>query len=205
MKIVAFGDSITEGVAGGITPEQNWLYLLGKKLGDGFELINAGVGGNSAREAMARYEKDVLAHDPDVILLEFGGNNHDPRPGRSHRRVDDAEFSLLLEKFKAGLPEKCQVVVITFPPIIDEQHLFGPMVPGGKVDDELQSQRQIVRNFARENGYPLLDLYKEIFPHRYELIFPDGVHLNVAGQIFFAEKVAETLRNSGIISTVSPL
>ena len=31
MKIVAFGDSITEGVIG-VTPEQNWLKLLGSKL-----------------------------------------------------------------------------------------------------------------------------------------------------------------------------
>ena len=82
MKIVAFGDSITEGLAGGITPEQNWLNQLSKKLGSGFELVNAGVGGNSSREAMARYERDVLAHDPDIVLLEFGGNNHDPAPER---------------------------------------------------------------------------------------------------------------------------
>ena len=30
MRIVAFGDSITEGKTG-VTPDQNWLYLLGKK------------------------------------------------------------------------------------------------------------------------------------------------------------------------------
>ena len=87
MKIVAFGDSITEGRAGGITPEQNWLNLLGQKLGSDFELFNAGVGGNSAREAMGRFEKDVLSHAPDVVLLEFGGNNHDPAPERKARRV----------------------------------------------------------------------------------------------------------------------
>ena len=59
MKIVAFGDSITQGY--GVDPEQCWLKYLGKKLGNTFDLINAGVGGNSAREAMARYEKDVLS------------------------------------------------------------------------------------------------------------------------------------------------
>ena len=200
MKIVAFGDSITEGRAGGITPEQNWLNLLGQKLGSDFELFNAGVGGNSAREAMSRFEKDVLLREPDVVLLEFGGNNHDPAPERKARRVSDQEFRSLLEKFKAGLPARCQVVMITFPPIINEQHQYFPRVPGGKVDEELQTQRQIVRDFAAENGYPLLDLYKEIYPRRYELIFPDGVHLNPAGQVFFAEKVAQTLEKAGIVS-----
>ena len=200
MKIVAFGDSITEGVAGGIAPEQNWLYLLGKKLGPQFELFNAGVGGNSAREAMKRFEKDVLSREPDVVLLEFGGNNHECRPGREARRVDDREFRLLLEKFKAGLPGKCQVIAVTFPPIINEQHQFNQLVPGGKLDEELHSQRQIVRDFAAENGYPLLDLYRLIYPRRYELILPDGVHLNAAGQVFFAEQAAAVLESSGIVS-----
>ena len=199
MKIVAFGDSITEGRAGGITPEQNWLTLLSKKLGRNFEFFNAGVGGNSAREAMARFEKDVLVHDPDVVLLEFGGNNHDPAPERKARRVSDQEFRSLLEKFKAGLPANCKVVMITFPPIIDEQHVYFKRVPGGKVDSELQSQRQIVRDFAKRNGYPLLDLYKLIHPNRYKLILRDGVHLSPAGHTFFAGEVEKCLKKAGYI------
>lgn len=53
-RIVAFGDSITESVIG-IRPEENWLRLLQAKLGDRAVAFNAGVGGNSAREAMARF------------------------------------------------------------------------------------------------------------------------------------------------------
>lgn len=191
MKIVAFGDSITEGKTG-ITPEQNWLLLLGKKLGPRFELFNAGVGGNSAREAMARYEKDVLARQPDAILLEFGGNNNDPR--RPERRVDDAEFKRHLLDFRSRLPANCKVVMITFPPIIDEQHAWRTLIPGGKIDDQLQSQRQIVRGFAAENRWPLLDLYKLMWDRRYELILPDGVHLNPAGHRFFAEAVYQLIK-----------
>lgn len=195
MRIVAFGDSITEGKAGGITQEQNWLFLLGKKLGPRFELFNAGVGGNSAREAMARYERDVLAYEPDAILLEFGGNNNDPRNPQRH--VDDAEFRQHLLDFRSRLPKNCRVVMITFPPIIDEQHAWRTMIPGGKLDDQLQSQRQIVRGFAAENHWPLLDLYRLMWDRRYELILPDGVHLNPAGQEFFAEAVYQLIKQEG--------
>ena len=198
VTLVAFGDSITEGRTG-VTPEDNWLLKLGSKLGKEYKLYNAGVGGNSAREAMRRYEKDVLACNPDIVLVEFGGNNHDPAPVRKSRRVTDKEFRSLLEKFKAGLPANCKVVMITFPPIIDEQHVYFKRVPGGKVDAELQSQRQIVRDFARKNGYPLLDLYKKIYPRRYELILRDGVHLSPAGHTFFAEEVEKTLKKAGYI------
>lgn len=197
MNIVAFGDSITEAVIG-IRPEENWLVLLGKKLGPGYQLFNAGVGGNSAREAMARYDRDVLARKPDLILLEFGGNNHDPN--NLGRRVSDAELIAYLAEFKKDLPQGCRVVMITFPPIIDEIHSCGkhPLFEHG-LDQAMESQREIVRDFAAENGYPLLDLYKIIYPHRGEMILPDGVHLNAAGNRQFAESVFDLLEKAGYL------
>ena len=194
MKIVAFGDSITEGAIG-VTPEQNWLKLLGGKLGSGYEIFNAGVGGNSAREAMARLEKDVLSRHPDAILIEFGGNNNDPV--KPERRVDDAEFMQHLIHFKESLPPSCLVMMITFPPIIDEHHAWTNLIPGGKLDLQLESQRQIVRDFAAANNWPLLDLYALMHDRRYELILKDGVHLNPAGQIFFAEEVYKLMKRVG--------
>ncbi|MBO5723884.1 MAG: hypothetical protein J6S58_03565 [Lentisphaeria bacterium] len=193
MKIVAFGDSITKGSR--VEPEQCWLKHLEKKLGNAFELINAGVGGNSAREAMARYESDVLSLAPDAIFLEFGGNNNDPYDPA--RNVDDAEFTGHLETFKAKLPENCRVIVITFPPIINEWHAWTPRIPDGKLDQALDSQREIVRQFARGNNYPLLDLYALVYPHRYELLLKDGVHLNPDGQVFFAEEMYKLMKQEG--------
>lgn len=88
--IVGYGNSITEAIVQ--TPDENkrWLNILKHRLTnifpkDEFCVINAGVGGNSDREKIARLEKDVLAHNPDFILLEFGGNNSDPN--RPERRV----------------------------------------------------------------------------------------------------------------------
>lgn len=197
MVVVAFGDSITQGVIG-VKPEENWLRLLGGMLGDGYALINAGVGGNSAREAMARYDRDVLAKKPDLILIEFGGNNHDP--GNQKRRVDDTEFKKHLADFKAKVPAGCKVVVITFPPVIDEQHAYGnnPFFPDG-LDKACEPQREIVRKFAKDNSYPLVDLHRLMWDRRYEFILKDGVHLNAAGQKFFAEKVYETLKKENML------
>ena len=193
MRIVAFGDSITEGVIG-ITPDQNWLKILGSKLGSGYELFNAGVGGNSAREAMARFEKDVLSRQPDAVLIEFGGNNHDP--WKPERRVDDAEFKQHLIHFKENLPKQCRVIMITFPPVIDEWHSYSKIC-NGKVDSLMDSQRRIVRDFAGENGWPLLDLYQLMYDRRYDLILKDGVHLNPAGQRFFAEEMYKLMKQEG--------
>ena len=194
MIIAAFGDSIMEGRTG-ISPGESWFTLLQSELGGCHTLVNAGVGGNSAREAFARWEKDVLSHSPDFIMVELGGNNHDPRPGHEFRRVDDEEFLQILKSIRASLPENFPVCALTFPPIINEQHLFYPMVPGGKVDEELQSQRQILRDFARENNWEVLDLYEIFYPHRRELILPDGIHLNPAGHRLLKEVILKMLKN----------
>lgn len=192
--IVAFGDSITGSVIG-ITPEQQWQRLLATRLGVGFTIINAGVGGNSAREAMARYERDVLAHQPNLILLEFGGNNHDPR--HPERQVNDTEFQGHLAAFRQRLPTACRVVMLTFPPIIDDWHVYGhhPSFADAGLNGIMQSQRDIVRAFARSQGWPLLDFYTLMWEHRYDLLLPDGVHLNAAGHKFFAEQTAKSIRS----------
>ena len=193
MIIAAFGDSIMEARTG-ISPEEGWDTLLKKELGASHTLVNAGVGGNSAREAAARWERDVLARRPDYILLELGGNNHDPRPGHEARHVGDEEFLEILKKLRASLPENFPAAALTFPPVIDEQHQFFPLVPGGRVDGELESQRRILRDFAAESGWDLLDLHKIFYPRRHELILPDGVHLNAAGNRLLKEKIWELLQ-----------
>ena len=199
-RIVAFGDSITEGVIG-VRPEENWLRLLQAKLGDRAVTFNAGVGGNSAREAMARFEKDVLSHDPDVVLIEFGGNNHDPN--RPDRHVKDDEFRAHLETFRARLPIGCRVVAVTFPPIKDDWHAYGHHVnfPNG-LDAAMEPQRAILRDFARENDWAVLDLYELLKPMRDEVLLKDGVHLNPKGQRVFAEAAEKTLEENGLLEPV---
>jgi lysophospholipase L1-like esterase len=89
--------------------------------------------------------------------------------------------------------------MVTFPPIINEKHLYFKQVPGGKVDEELHSQREIVRKFAQENNYPLLDLYKLILPNKEELISSDGIHLSAKGHTFFAQEMEKVLRKYKIV------
>ncbi len=70
MRIICFGDSLTE--CGG----KNGRYS--DILQDRFpnhEFINAGVGGETFVDARNRLHRDVLALNPDVVLIEFGAND----------------------------------------------------------------------------------------------------------------------------------
>ena len=73
LKIVAFGDSLTQGNARGGAFE-NWTELVATELGA--DVINAGIGGNTTAMAKERFRADVLDEAPSVVLINFGMNDH---------------------------------------------------------------------------------------------------------------------------------
>jgi len=66
-----------------------WYNILQAKLSERFPaicfpVVNGAVGGESTRECMARFDREVLAYNPDYCLFMIGGNNHDcSRPERT--------------------------------------------------------------------------------------------------------------------------
>ena len=75
---MAFGDSITLGP--GVKPEESYpaqlQALLRERAGlENLAVVNAGIGGNTAPQGLARLDKDVLAHKPRAVLIGFGMND----------------------------------------------------------------------------------------------------------------------------------
>ncbi len=70
MRVVCFGDSLTE--CGGVNGRYS--DILQDRFPD-HEFINTGVGGETFIEAKERLHRDVLALNPDVVLIEFGAND----------------------------------------------------------------------------------------------------------------------------------
>ena len=69
MRIVCFGDSLTWGGYGGSYVEEL------RRLQPTHTWINAGVGGDTVLNLLARLDDDVLAHDPDGVFVMIGGND----------------------------------------------------------------------------------------------------------------------------------
>lgn len=73
-KILAFGDSTTA-----TRGELNvYVDVLQKELvlrGEAARVINAGVGGGHTNHARERFRDEVLAHAPDVVVIQFGIND----------------------------------------------------------------------------------------------------------------------------------
>ena len=71
-NVICFGNSITAGTGAG--PGEDYPSILQKKIS--LPVINAGVPGETTRDALRRIQDDVLSKNPKIVIVEFGGNDY---------------------------------------------------------------------------------------------------------------------------------
>ncbi|WP_286377810.1 arylesterase [Acinetobacter sp. R933-2] len=76
-SIMIVGDSLSAGY--GINPQQGWVTLLQQRLNQQFpkqhKVINASVSGETTSGALARLPKLLQTHQPNIVVIELGGND----------------------------------------------------------------------------------------------------------------------------------
>ena len=202
--VVCLGDSITAAVCEQVSAEQSFCGLLEKMLNEaGMEakVVNAGIGGHTSQDGLARLDTDVLAHKPDVVTVMFGTNDQSHILGDEKPRVglDDYEIALreTVRKCRLALAE---VVLFTPPPLADgwfkicELPTFykslGASVIVGQYADR-------VRSISRSLNTPMVDMYQAfinvmIAGGNMDEIMPDGVHPGAEGhEIMAMEMIRE--------------
>jgi acyl-CoA thioesterase-1 len=70
-NIVCFGDSLTQGVGAG--EGEDYPSILARQLS--YPVINAGRGGDTSQDGLERLDRDVLSHNPRLVIVFFGGND----------------------------------------------------------------------------------------------------------------------------------
>ncbi len=211
--ISLFGSSIMEGVIG-VEPHERWHEVMRRRLAERFPEVyfaveNGAVGGESTRECMKRFDRDVLAFSPDYLLVMVGGNNEDYT--RPERLVSLEEIRRHMEDMIARLPGKTRVIGVGVGPIINEWHWAAKHPAfaepfrqcGGGLDELFEPQRELARRFFREGGYPFLDLYPLFDRERRHYLLPDGIHLNRHGHKLFGRKMFSMLEKE-MTERVSP-
>lgn len=80
--VVAMGDSVTQGCMEYNTIEHDEVYhqLLKKHLERAYpntivSVINSGVSGDTVVRSAERWQRDVIAYDPDLVIVGFGVND----------------------------------------------------------------------------------------------------------------------------------
>jgi lysophospholipase L1-like esterase len=196
-RIVFFGDSITEA---GVKPT-GFITRLGdmlkqKGLDNNYELMGAGIGGNKVYDLYLRMEDDVLAKNPDVVVIWVGVNDvwHKRTFGTG---TDPDKF----EKFYNAIIKKLQAknikVQICTPAAIGEKTDFS-----NELDGDLNKYAGIIRNIAKNNNCPLIDLRKLFLSYNLAnnkdnkesgILTTDRVHLNDAGNNAVADAMYKAL------------
>ena len=192
VKVIFFGDSITEiGVQpGGYIDKMRWM-LKDKNISN-YQLTGAGIGGDKVYDLYLRLEDDVLSQKPDWVFIYVGVN--DVWHKKSFGTGTDANK---FEKFYVALIRKLQAqgiqVALCTPAVIGEK-------TDGKneLDADLNKFSEIIRKLAGKYGLPLCDLRRIFMEHLAQnnkenkekgILTNDGVHLNEAGNQLVAEQM----------------
>jgi acyl-CoA thioesterase-1 len=173
--LVCFGDSITAGY--GLDASKSYpadLESVLAKRGYAYHVINAGVSGNTTKDAVARVNA-VISQHPEVVVVEFGGN--DGLRGlpldTTRKNLDQVLTALQAAKIKILL------VGITLPPNYGAEYI--------------QKFNAVYREAAAEHHLPLMPmLYDGIYTVP-GTIQEDGIHPTIKGSQLIAEHIAPLL------------
>ncbi|HTE30947.1 MAG TPA: SGNH/GDSL hydrolase family protein [Chryseolinea sp.] len=198
-KVIFFGDSITQA---GVNPG-GYIVRVGElattdKAADQFEFIGAGIGGNKVYDLYLRMDDDVLAKKPDVVVIYVGVN--DVWHKRTFGTGTDADK---FEKFYAALIKKLLAnnikVVLCTPAAIGERTDFS-----NELDGDLNRYSNIIRELAKTNKLPLVDLRKVFLDYNLKsntenkesgILTSDRVHLNEKGNQLVAEEMWKVIKS----------
>ena len=206
VTIVAFGDSTT-AVRGST---KVYASVLQDELHN-VRVINAGVPGNTTEMARKRFEEDVLRHQPQVAIIQFGINDAAvdvwKTPPATGPRVSLELYEANLRNFVQTLKSKnARVVLMTSNPLrwtpkLREMYGKPPYQPEN-VDGfnaPLAPYCEAARRVAREEGAELLDIQQTFVEHAQkrsvtvDSLLSDGMHPNDDGHRIEADLLRERI------------
>ncbi|WP_411794805.1 arylesterase [Halomonas sp. A29] len=71
--LLVMGDSLS--TAYGLEQETGWVNLLAERLDGNARVVNASISGETSGGGASRLPELIGQHDPDIVLLELGGND----------------------------------------------------------------------------------------------------------------------------------
>jgi acyl-CoA thioesterase I len=163
--IVVVGDSLSSGY--GIAAEQSWVAMLEDRLqaeGYGYQVVNASIAGDTSAGGLARLPRLLELHDPRLVVIELGGN--DGLRGQPVKTLHDNLAKMVELSMQSG----AEVVLagIQLPPN------YGPTYS--------QAFAAVYPELAERFDAPLIGFILEDVALNRELMQPDGIHPNAAGQ-----------------------
>lgn len=176
-KIVAFGDSLTAGY--GLSPEDSYPSLLQEKLkadGYDYEIVNAGINGDTSAGGVRRIDWSLNAGDVKIVILELGAN--DILRGQPITEMKK-NLAAIIERAKA---RGAQVL------------LAGMEAPTNSGIDYRRWTHGAFGELAKEHGVPMIPFLLDRVAGIQSLNQADGIHPNAQGARIVADTVYQYLK-----------
>jgi len=181
VTIAVFGDSVTQGCFECYLDEKDDIQTIfdaescyGNRLKEmlnllypsvPFQLINAGISGDSAKGGVKRIDRDVLAYHPDLVIVGFALN--DSTAGIAGLKEYRENLGEIIRRVKA---QGAECIVLTpnamntgVSPFLKEKTLrkFAERFAAIQNDGVLDRYAETAREVARENGALLCDVHSK--------------------------------------------
>ncbi|SDS42240.1 acyl-CoA thioesterase-1 [Halopseudomonas xinjiangensis] len=163
--ILVVGDSIS--AAFGLEIEQGWVHLLRERLEErGYDdpVVNASVSGDTTAGGLARLPRLLEEHDPDLVILELGGN--DGLRALPPANMQQNLSSMIEHSREAG----ADVIVL------------GMMIPPNYGLRYTRAFSEVFTNVSEEHDVPLVPFLLEGIGDRPQLMQSDRIHPTAAAQ-----------------------
>lgn len=184
VKVVCFGDSVT-GLyyhTGGRRAYTEMVAIALKKGYPQAEItaINAGISGHTTQQGLARIEKDVLAHKPDLVTVMFGLNDMVRGPLDGYRKN-------LTEIIRRCRAIGAEVLLCTPNSVINT---------ASRPITKLEKYVAVVHEVGKSEQVAVVDCYAAYEAVRakdamtWSLLMSDAIHPNMDGHKLIAEEIA---------------
>lgn len=222
-RVLLYGDSISKGV---IYDEGKGKYIT---LGANYASLvqdnlkglvhNAARFGNTILKAVAKLPSDILRSKPDIVVIEFGGNDCDfnweeiaDNPSGQHFPKTEFEaFKTTLKETINSLREKNIVpVLMTLPPIDADRYFQWISQNNSQMAHNILSYlgsinriywwqerySAAVMTVAQETKTLWIDVRSAFLnhPNFTELLCIDGIHPNEQGHALIAQTITEYIK-----------
>lgn len=223
-KFMVSGDSISkgviydEGISKYVILKDNYINLLQSKL-NGI-VRNTARFGNTIIKGVSKLKADILIDNPDIVLLEYGGNDCDfnwnevsNNPKADHKpKTDFDTFENTLKETLNFLKNKNIIsVVMTLPPLNADRYLKwisknDPLAETNilewlgyitKIYWWQEKYSSAVLRIAEETNTKWIDIRGAFlqFPDFSKLLCLDGIHPNEFGHKIIADKIIDFIKS----------
>ncbi|XMO85355.1 GDSL-type esterase/lipase family protein [Algibacter sp. AS12] len=176
------------------------------------KVINAGIGGNNTNDLLKRVDKDVLEHNPDLVIMMVGTNDM----LNTRKLIDYKTYTSNLETLIKKIKSNVSKLVVMSPIPADSLYLYTrhkKILFSESPNKKIDAVGSIVKTLAAENNVRFYDLNAEFkalnLPvHNKDLLIrnemnsgkKDGVHPTALGYRFMAEHVYRFLMENALLN-----